>query len=129
MFEYFPGNYVWNLSVVGALNSGGQIDEIDRACRPLLEAAKAGSDAGTNEFLRVWTDLTDALVESARVGGKPRIVSQRYLGPAEEIVARLAGAGPGGWGPDPACAAVRGPRRCRTGGMRPARGAAARSTR
>src|SRR6516165_2873040 len=35
------------------------------------------------------------LVESARVGGKPRIVSQRYLGPAEEIVARLSGAGPG----------------------------------
>lgn len=31
------------------------------------------------------------LVESARVGGKPRIVSQRYLGPAEEIVARLEG--------------------------------------
>jgi len=70
MFEYFPGNYVWNLSVVGALNSGGQIDEIDRACRPLLEAAKAGSDAGTDEFLRVWTDLTDALVESARVEEK-----------------------------------------------------------
>ena len=67
MFEYFPGNYVWNLSVVGALNSGGQIDEIDRACRPLLGAAKAGSDAGTNEFLRVWTDLTDALVESAQM--------------------------------------------------------------
>jgi transposase len=35
------------------------------------------------------------LVESARVGGKPRIVSQRYLGPAEEIVARLSEAGPG----------------------------------
>jgi transposase len=35
------------------------------------------------------------LVESARVGGKPRIVSQRYLGPAEEVVARLAGAGAG----------------------------------
>jgi transposase len=35
------------------------------------------------------------LVESARVGGKPRIVSQRYLGPADEIVARLAGAGAG----------------------------------
>ena len=35
------------------------------------------------------------LVESARVGGKPRIVSQRYLGPAEEIVARLSGGGPG----------------------------------
>jgi hypothetical protein len=31
------------------------------------------------------------LVESARVDGKPRIVSQRYLGPAEEILARLEG--------------------------------------
>jgi transposase len=35
------------------------------------------------------------LVESARVGGKPRIVSQRYLGPADEIVARLSEIGPG----------------------------------
>ncbi len=35
------------------------------------------------------------LVESARVGGKPRIVSQRYLGPATEIIARLSEAGPG----------------------------------
>jgi hypothetical protein len=35
------------------------------------------------------------LVESARVGGKPRIVSQRYLGSAEEIAARLSESGPG----------------------------------
>ena len=35
------------------------------------------------------------LVESARVGGKPRIVSQQYLGPADEVAARLAGSGPG----------------------------------
>ncbi|MDQ2761477.1 MAG: IS1634 family transposase [Actinomycetota bacterium] len=35
------------------------------------------------------------LVESARVGGKPRIVSQRYLGSAEEIAARLSERGPG----------------------------------
>lgn len=31
------------------------------------------------------------LVESARVDGKPRIVSQHYLGSAEEVVARLSG--------------------------------------
>ena len=31
------------------------------------------------------------LVESARVEGKPRIVSQQYLGSAEELVAKLAG--------------------------------------
>ncbi|MGH2667572.1 MAG: IS1634 family transposase [bacterium] len=35
------------------------------------------------------------LVESARVGGKPRIVSQRYLGSGEEVAARLAGVAPG----------------------------------
>ena len=35
------------------------------------------------------------LVESARVDGKPRIVSQRYLGSAEEIAARLSESGPG----------------------------------
>lgn len=35
------------------------------------------------------------LAESARVEGKPRIVSQRYLGSAEEIAARLSEAGPG----------------------------------
>lgn len=35
------------------------------------------------------------LVESARVGGQPRIVSQRYLGSAEEIAARLSQSGPG----------------------------------
>jgi transposase len=35
------------------------------------------------------------LVESARVDGKPRIVSQRYLGPVEEVIARLEGSGPG----------------------------------
>ena len=35
------------------------------------------------------------LAESARVEGKPRIVSQRYLGSAEEIAARLSETGPG----------------------------------
>jgi transposase len=35
------------------------------------------------------------LAESARVQGNPRIVSQRYLGSAEEIAARLSEAGPG----------------------------------
>jgi transposase len=40
------------------------------------------------------------LVESARVEGKPRIVSQQYLGKAEDIAAAVAGAGPAGVEPD-----------------------------
>ena len=35
------------------------------------------------------------LVESARVQGKPRIVSQRYLGSAEEVLAKLSETGAG----------------------------------
>ncbi len=35
------------------------------------------------------------LVESARVGGKPRIVSQEYLGTAEELAAAMRGGGRG----------------------------------
>jgi dienelactone hydrolase len=67
MFEYFPGNYVWNLSVVATLNNGGLIDEVDRACRPLRDAATRGEDAGTREFLDAWVRLVDEmLAEAAR---------------------------------------------------------------
>jgi dienelactone hydrolase len=81
VFEYFPGNYVWNLAVVAALNSGGLIDEVDRACRPLREASAGGENAGTGDFLRVWTDLTDTLVaqaEAAEKAGHHRTAGQIY---------------------------------------------------
>ena len=35
------------------------------------------------------------LVESARVDGKPRIVSRQYLGPADEVIAKLTGTSAG----------------------------------
>ena len=35
------------------------------------------------------------LVESARVEGKPRIVSQQYLGSAQEVIAKLSQASAG----------------------------------
>ncbi|GAA3389297.1 alpha/beta hydrolase family protein [Cryptosporangium minutisporangium] len=81
MFEYFPGNYVWNLGVVATLNSGGLIDEVDRACRPIREAAAQGEDAGTPDFLRAWTALTDQLVgqaEGAEKAGHARTAGQLY---------------------------------------------------
>ncbi len=81
MFEYFPGNYVWSLGVVATLNSGGLIDEVDRACRPIKEAALAGADAGTPDFLRAWTSLTDQLVgraEEAESAGHERTAGQLY---------------------------------------------------
>jgi dienelactone hydrolase len=70
VLEYFPGNYVWNLGVVAAINSGGLIDEVDRACRPIREAASRGEDAGTPEFLEAWTSVADGLVDAAAVQEK-----------------------------------------------------------
>jgi len=43
MFEYFKNNYTWSLAVMGALNRGGQISEVDEACQPLM--AHAGKKA------------------------------------------------------------------------------------
>ena len=81
MFEYFPGNYVWNLAVVATINSGGLIDEVDRACRPLRDAAARGEDAGTADFLRVWGELADSLAaraEAADQVGHTRTAGQLY---------------------------------------------------
>ena len=83
MFEYFTdGPYTYNFSVVGALNTGGLIDEIDRACRPIRAAAAAGEDSGTRDFLRAWTALTDQLVtqaEDAERAGHTRTAGQLYF--------------------------------------------------
>jgi dienelactone hydrolase len=97
VFEYFPtGPYTWNLSVVATLNSGGLIDEVDRACRPIKDAANAGEDAGTPDFLRAWTALTDQLVgqaEEAEKAGHTRTAGQlyfrasNYLAQAERMLA------------------------------------------
>ena len=65
MFSYFPGNYVWNLSVCIALESGAQIGEIDEMCAPLRDAAQRGEDAGTGEFLASWVRKADQLVALA----------------------------------------------------------------
>ena len=65
MFEYFPNNYVWNLSVDIAIESGAQIGEIDEMCRPLRDAATRGEDAGTAEFFKSWVAMADKLVSLA----------------------------------------------------------------
>jgi dienelactone hydrolase len=82
MFEYFPGNYIWNLGVVAALNSGGAIDEVDRACRPIRDLAGRGSDVGTAEFMAAWQRVADQLQDQAteaEKAGHLRTAGQKYL--------------------------------------------------
>jgi dienelactone hydrolase len=54
MFEYFPNNYTWSLAVMSALNRGGQISEIDEACRPLKEIAGVKALGGDPTAQRAW---------------------------------------------------------------------------
>ena len=65
MFMYFPGNYVWSLAAVATLNNGGFIDEVDRACKPVLEAAQRGDDAGTELLYASWEAVANRVLASA----------------------------------------------------------------
>src|SRR5688500_15019500 len=60
LFEYFP-NYIWNLSVAMALESGGQIGEIIDMCQPIRDAAAGGADAGTPQFMAQWVKVAEQL--------------------------------------------------------------------
>jgi dipeptidyl aminopeptidase/acylaminoacyl peptidase len=61
LFEYFP-NYVWNLSLAIALESGGKIGEIVDMCASIKAAADNGEDAGTPQFLAQWVGMADRLI-------------------------------------------------------------------
>jgi pimeloyl-ACP methyl ester carboxylesterase len=65
MLEYFPTNYVWNLSTNIALMTGGNIGEVDSICRTLVEASTELDDAGTVAFFEAWCERADRLVELA----------------------------------------------------------------
>jgi dienelactone hydrolase len=64
LFEYFP-NYIWNLSVAIAMESGAQIGEIVDMCQPIRDAAASGSDAGTPQFMAKWAEMGNKLIALA----------------------------------------------------------------
>jgi dienelactone hydrolase len=96
LFQFFP-NYIWNLSLAMALESGGRIGEIMDMCLPLKEAAETGADAGTPEFMRQWVRTADTLRELAsedEAGGRAFSASDKleraalYLLVAERMQAQ-----------------------------------------
>ena len=64
LFEPFP-NYIWNLSVAIAMESGAQLGEIIDMCQPIKDAAASGADAGTPQFMAAWAAMGDKLVTLA----------------------------------------------------------------
>ena len=75
MFEYFPDNYNWSLAVSLAIGMGGEMSEIDAACRPLRPlAASAVDDATQQAWFDSWTavaDRIDSLAAKDAAAGNP----------------------------------------------------------
>jgi dienelactone hydrolase len=80
MFEPFPGNYVWNLSVNLSLSTGGQLTEIVEAIQPVIALA-SDADAETAAYLDAWEQLGDRMVSLAEedlAGKHPLSASHRF---------------------------------------------------
>lgn len=65
MFQYFPTNYVWNLSVDLAIEMGAKMGEIEEMCAPLVEASKQPDAKGTAAFRQTWAKMGDKLLSLA----------------------------------------------------------------
>jgi len=97
LFEYFPQNYVWNLSLAIAMASGAEIGELMDMCKPLKDAAARGTDAGTGDFQAEWMKKALTLISLAdedRVRGRSLSASAKleraalYLFTAERMQAQ-----------------------------------------
>jgi dienelactone hydrolase len=64
LFEPFP-NYIWNLSVAIAMESGAQIGEIVDIIGAARDAAGTSADNGTQAFMQAWMAKADTLIELA----------------------------------------------------------------
>ena len=82
MYEPFPGNYAWNLSVNLALCMGGAIGEVDQADAAVPALALDGGDNETAAFFYSWGELAARLVtlgEACEAEGHSFSAGEKYL--------------------------------------------------
>lgn len=61
MYEPFPGNYVWNLSVNLLVSMGGAIGEIAAVADRLRSEEYSDESAASRAFAEAWSELADRL--------------------------------------------------------------------
>ncbi|WP_435171017.1 alpha/beta hydrolase family protein [Falsirhodobacter sp. 1013] len=82
MFKYFPKNYVWNLSVDLAIESGAKMGEIEEMCAPLMDASNAPDAEGVRAFAETWRQMSDKLYGLAQEdedNGRMLSAGEKYL--------------------------------------------------
>jgi len=81
MFEYFEGNYPWNLATIMVLNSGGQITEVDDVLGSLKARAASADDGANDAFCRAWQAAADkvaTLAQTDEAAGNLRAAGGKY---------------------------------------------------
>jgi hypothetical protein len=81
MYEPFPGNYVWNLSVNICIGMGGAMGEMDRANEAVRAIAREGEDKGTEAFFTAWGTMADRLAvlgDEAMAAGRRFSACEKY---------------------------------------------------
>jgi dienelactone hydrolase len=64
LFEPFP-NYIWNLSVAIAMESGAQVGEVIDIIAAAKDAAGTSADNGTQAFMKAWMAKANTLIDLA----------------------------------------------------------------
>jgi len=59
MFEYFPSNAGWTLSVACCLSMGGEISEVHEACKPLIPLAEAPLAVANEAWFQSWMSVAE----------------------------------------------------------------------
>lgn len=81
MFEYFEGNYTWNMAVNMALALGASMGDVDDASRALRPLARQNDDAAAEAFFAAWCRIGDKehrLAEADEAKGRALSAGDKY---------------------------------------------------
>jgi dienelactone hydrolase len=67
LFEYFPDEPNWNMSIALALQGPGIIHEIDSVCQSLKNSTERGTDNAQTSWLEKWVNLSNRLEGLAKI--------------------------------------------------------------
>jgi hypothetical protein len=78
MFHYFPDNMMWSQAVLIALNCGGDINEVDEACRKLVNCSMPPDNLAWYTAWKAIADKVRVQAETDERAGRRISASNKY---------------------------------------------------